>query len=125
DRADRDRLLTDVEVEEAADLALRIELGRLLLEAPDAEHLPEQVHEVLSGGRAHASLPSRVEVSPSGRPSSRALSRRRMILPLRVFGSVARIAISRGATAGPSRTRACARIERTSSGDSTCPSRSE
>jgi hypothetical protein len=47
-------------------------------------------------GAAHASRrrtvamrppASSVEVSPSGRPSSRALSRRRMILPLRVRGS--------------------------------------
>ena len=40
---------------------------------------------------------SRVEVSPSGRPSSRALSRRRIILPLRVLGRLSMKSISRGA----------------------------
>src|SRR5580704_18037662 len=41
-RADRHRLLSDVEVEEAADLAEGVHLGRLLLEAPDQRHLRQQ-----------------------------------------------------------------------------------
>ena len=39
DGADGDRLLPDVEVEEAADLALRVGLRRRLLHAPDGQHL--------------------------------------------------------------------------------------
>jgi hypothetical protein len=41
-RAHRDRLLADIEVEKAADLAEAVELRRLFLEAADAEHLPQQ-----------------------------------------------------------------------------------
>ena len=41
-RPHRDGLLADVEVEEAADLAHGVELGRLLLEAPDEQHLAQQ-----------------------------------------------------------------------------------
>jgi hypothetical protein len=41
-RADGDRLLADVEVEEAADLALHVDLRAALLEAPDEEHVPVQ-----------------------------------------------------------------------------------
>ena len=37
--ADRDRFLADVEVAEAADQAHAVELARLLLEAPDQQHL--------------------------------------------------------------------------------------
>ena len=57
-------------------------------------------------------LGSRVDRSPSGRPSSRARSRRRMILPLRVCGRSSENAISRGATAGPSRRAGEARAAR-------------
>jgi len=39
DHARRDRLLPDVQVKEAADLARAVELGALLLEAADAQHL--------------------------------------------------------------------------------------
>ncbi len=69
-----------------------------------------------SGGRDVAHAPaSSVEVSPSGSPSSRALSSRRMILPLRVRGSVGRNAISFGATAAPRRLRAWPSSSRRSS----------
>ena len=54
-------------------------------------------------GRAFVST---VDVSPSGRPSSRAFSKRRMIFPLRVCGSASTNSISLGATAAPSRLRA-------------------
>ena len=123
----RDRLLADVEVEEAADLAQAVQLGRLLLEAPDEEHLAKEREPLLAvepgeGRRrsAHA-LSSSVETSPSGRPSSRALSRRRMILPLRVRGTVGTNEISFGATTAPSRTRAWASSSRSSSGDASKP----
>ncbi len=49
---------------------------------------------------------SSVLVSPSGSPSSRAFSSRRMILPERVFGSTSMKSISRGATPAPSLSRA-------------------
>jgi hypothetical protein len=39
--ADRDRLLADVEMKEAADLAPAIEFCALLLKPSDAEHLAE------------------------------------------------------------------------------------
>ena len=87
--ADGDRLLADVEVQEAADLARAVELGALLLEAADAQHLAQQGDARASGVvAAIMRCPPASRVSPSGRPSSRALSRRRMILPLRVRGSV-------------------------------------
>src|SRR5581483_12181670 len=38
-RADGDRLLADVQVQEAADLGLRVRLGGVLLEAADEQHL--------------------------------------------------------------------------------------
>src|SRR5512142_381179 len=41
--ADRHGLLTDVQVEEAADLLLFIEIGAALLEAANAKHLVEQM----------------------------------------------------------------------------------
>ena len=44
--ADGDRLLADVEVQEAADLAGAVELRALLLEAADAQHLVQQVERV-------------------------------------------------------------------------------
>ena len=44
--AGRHRLLTDVEMEEAADLAPAVEFGALLLKPPDAEHLAEQLKGV-------------------------------------------------------------------------------
>ena len=66
----------------------------------DADHLGQQVLQVLAADvgfvLGHDSSLSRVEISPSGNPSSRALSNRRMILPLRVFGRLRRKAISRG-----------------------------
>src|SRR5581483_1363118 len=63
------------------------------------------VHDDAVSGDAAGSV-SRVERSPSGNPSSRALSRRRMILPLRVFGTLGRKSISLGATTAPRRLRA-------------------
>src|SRR6476620_2155090 len=50
----------------------------------------------------HQSIPN-VDRSPSANPSSRAFSSRRMILPLRGFGTLSRNSIALGATAGPSR----------------------
>src|SRR3712207_9288814 len=44
ERPDGDRLLPDVEVAEAADLAERVRLGRLLLEAADEDHLRSEEH---------------------------------------------------------------------------------
>ena len=64
---------------------------------------------------------SRVERSPSGRPSSRARSRRRMILPLRVRGRSALNAISFGATAGPRRFLAWPNSSRASVSPATYP----
>ena len=113
DDADGDRLFAVIEMQEAADLFLRVELRALVLEAADADHLLQQIQRMcprqprLVGGVRHRSSLSSVEISPSGRPSSRALSRRRMILPLRVFGRFWRKAMSLGATAGP---RRCARM---------------
>ena len=107
--ADRDRLLAIVKVQKPPDLLLGVELRALVLEAADADHLLEQIERVrarqmrLVDRCGHRSSLSSVEMSPSGRPSSRALSRRRMILPLRVFGKFCRKAMSLGATAGPSR----------------------
>ena len=101
----------------------RVELGRLLLEAPDEQHLAQQregVRAIERGRRRrhdHRSAsvaPSSVEMSPSGRPSSRALSSRRMIFPLRVLGRFGSNAISLGATTAPSRVRAKASSSRRS-----------
>src|ERR1039457_3028372 len=113
DDAHRDRLLAIVKMHEAANLLLCVQLGALLLKAADADHLLQQIQHVfarqmrLFGVLGHRSSLSSVEMSPSGRPSSRALSSRRMILPLRVFGKFCRNAMSFGATAGPRRCRAC------------------
>ena len=85
-RADRDRLLADVQVHEPADLRRAVELHTLLLEPADPQHLAQQLEAVLAvdtGGRAHDDGSS-VEVSPSASPSSRAFSSRRMTLPLRL-----------------------------------------
>jgi hypothetical protein len=49
---------------------------------------------------------SSIDVSPASSPSSRALIRRRMIFPERVFGSAVLDSIRRGAMAVPSRLRA-------------------
>ena len=48
-RADRDRLLPDVKVQESADLSLAVRLFRPLLEAADQAHLPEPVERFLGG----------------------------------------------------------------------------
>ena len=55
-----DGLLADVQMQEAADLPRAVELRTLLLEAPDAQHLAQQLHVVREGrgcgrARAHAS----------------------------------------------------------------------
>ena len=47
-RPDRDRLLADVQVEEAPDLAGAVELRRLLLEMADEQHLPQELVRVLA-----------------------------------------------------------------------------
>ena len=44
---------------------------------------------------------SRVDVSPSGAPMRTAFSSRRMILPLRVFGSLLTIMMASGVAIGP------------------------
>ena len=44
---------------------------------------------------------SRVEVSPNGAPMRTAFSSRRMILPLRVFGSLLTIMMASGVAIGP------------------------
>src|SRR6516164_3850272 len=113
DDSDRDRLLAIIEVQESADFLLCVEFSTFILETADADHLLQQIQHVLTGQPwffawcGHRSSLSSVEISPSGKPSSRALSNRRMILPLRVFGKFCRNAISFGATAGPRRWRAC------------------
>src|ERR1035441_6601025 len=87
-RADCDRLLADVQVHETADLRRAVELDALLLKAANQEHLPKQVESVLAiDGRLgpHGSGSS-VEMSPSGKATSRALSQRGTILPLRFPG---------------------------------------
>src|ERR1035437_2072495 len=107
----------------AADLAAADQLCPLLSEGPEAEHFMEQEQvvvvpdvktvcrvgiapDVCGGGCGwFVHEASSVEVSPSGRPSSRALSSRRMILPARFFGMLGRKSISFGATAAPRRTR--------------------
>src|SRR5579871_2872135 len=100
---DTDRLLSYIEVQKTTDLLLRIQLGALLLETPDQQHLTQQVIEVAAIG--HAGV-SNVDKSPSGSPSSRAFSKRRMILPLRVRGTCEQNSISLGAIAAPSFLRA-------------------
>ena len=73
-----------------------------------ARHLPLSmgVPKILSD--EHVSLlphrgnhSSRVEISPGSMPSSRAFKTRRMILPLRVFGSRSTYSISAGTAMGP------------------------
>jgi hypothetical protein len=49
--ADRDGLLTDIEVAEPADQAHAVKLARLLLEAADQQHLAIESQKVLLGGR--------------------------------------------------------------------------
>ena len=82
--ADADRFFTAVEMEKAANLLGAVRFGTLIFETPDQEHAAQLGESVFARG-AHGSV-SRVETSPSGRPSSRALSKRRMILPLFVRG---------------------------------------
>ena len=112
-RAHSDRFLADVEMNEAADLARGVKLHAFLFEAANPQHLFKQEKRVLAiQSRLFSSIFlrhqsfSNVDRSPSGNPSSLAFSSRRMILPLRVFGTLSRKSISRGATAGPSRERA-------------------
>ena len=111
-RTDGDRLLADPQVEEAADLAGAVALRAGLLEAPDPQHRPIVVEErgprglccPCQGDRVgHGVASSKVERSPSGSPSSRALSNRRMIFPLRVRGRESTISNSFGAIVAPSR----------------------
>jgi hypothetical protein len=44
----RDRLLTDVEMQEAADLTPAIEFGALLLKPADAEHLAQKIKGMIA-----------------------------------------------------------------------------
>src|SRR5450830_1966995 len=130
------RLFANIQVQKAANFLLTVQLGRLFLHAADAQHVGQNSLRkcLVPGHRAagrcwHLKIshapPSSVEVSPSGRPSSRALSRRRMILPLRVRGKVGRKAISFGATAAPRRLRACAMMSMRSASSGWYPSLSE
>src|SRR5205823_2222551 len=58
ERPDRDGLLPDVEMAEPADLAERVRLGGLLLEATDQEHLAQHASPQLRlGGGAHVRGP--------------------------------------------------------------------
>src|SRR6185437_14457446 len=45
DRANRDRLLANIEMEEAANLSRRVHFRALLLEAANEEHLPVEIHQ--------------------------------------------------------------------------------
>ena len=122
DDARRDRLFSIIEVQEAADFFLGVEFGAFVLEFAHPYHVREQLQhmrpvEFRLVDHSHVSSVSSVEISPSGRPSSRAFRSRRMILPDRVFGSVFRNTISRGATAGPSFLRAWPRTLRSRSSD--------
>ena len=100
-----DSFLPDVEVQESPDLPRAVQLGTLLLEPPNAEHVTQERESQFAierrrwCGRAHVA--SSVEVSPSGRPSSRARNTRRAILPERVYGNEVTKSISFGATAAP------------------------
>src|SRR5213082_801856 len=58
ERPDRDGLLPDVEMAEPADLAERVRLGGLLLEATDQEHLAQHASlQLRLGGGAHVRGP--------------------------------------------------------------------
>ena len=117
-RPDGDRLFADVEMEEAVDLARACTVRRTSPRTGECSSIwrssssacsrsTDAAGRKLSAGLALAiQASSSVDVSPSGSPSSRALSSRRMILPLRVFGRLRRNSISFGATAAPSRVRA-------------------
>ena len=87
------RLLADVHVQEAADRPGAVQLHAALLEAAHEQHVAQQSHVAGRIG-GHRGAPSgsagtsRVLRSPSARPSSRARSRRRMILPGPGLGQV-------------------------------------
>src|ERR1051325_11940279 len=96
-------------MKKAKDLLRLVQLHTFGLEMPDADHLAQQMMQmgvIEPDLVTHRSSLSSVDRSPSGKPSSRALSNRRMIFPLRVFGRFARKSISFGATAAPSFRRA-------------------
>src|SRR5689334_604043 len=88
--ADGHRFFADIEVQEATNLASAVEPRAFLLEAANEDEIVEDgmreraVRDRLNDV-AHDAV-SNVEVSPSGNPSSRAFSKRRMIFPLRVRG---------------------------------------
>src|SRR5262249_49211826 len=69
------------------------------------------------------SYSSNVEISPTSLPSSWALSRRRMILPLRVLGSLSGKAMSAGTAIDPSVCRTWSLRLASSSGDPVWPTR--
>ena len=77
-----------------------VQLDAALLEAADPQHRAQQLDaRSRSADRRLVGHDGRssVDRSPSGRPSSRAFSRRRMILPLRVLGrSSAKLDLARG-----------------------------
>ena len=57
DRADAHGLLADAEVQEAADLALRVRLGRRLFDAADGQHLAIELRQELRAPRRRPSRP--------------------------------------------------------------------
>ena len=85
-----------------------VEFNAFRLEMPDANHLLQQMPHMrmIEMYPAHLSSLPNVDRSPSGRPSSRASRRRRMIFPLRVLGKAVLNSISFGATAACNRLRA-------------------
>src|SRR6266540_3814622 len=122
-RAGRHRLFADVKVQKTVNLTEAVQLGAFLLEAADAQHLAQERQRMVTldfrlfrfSGRSHYRYSSTVDVSPTGNPSSCALSNRRMIFPLRVRGSLSLNSISFGATTAPSLVRANASNSRRSS----------
>src|SRR6185437_9095229 len=107
--ADRYGFLAVVEMHEATDFPGLVQLETFLLEPADPQHAHQQathMRVVKAELVGHRTSLSSVDRSPSGSPSSRALSRRRMILPLRVRGRPGVKSISFGATVAPRRLRA-------------------
>ena len=88
------RLLADIQMEESPNLGFPVQLRALLFHAAHPHHVGQQASRKVMVGHIDTArmsgspFVSTVDVSPSGSPSSRAFSKRRMIFPLRVCGSV-------------------------------------
>src|SRR6516225_3243444 len=100
-------------MKETSNLHGAVKLDAFFLQAANAEHLAKQMQASITLQLWEDrmclflhSLVSNVDRSPSGSPSSLARSRRRMILALRVWGSMSLNSISFGATAEPRRSLA-------------------